>query len=511
MTPKFNIVLLTIDALRYDHCGFNGYNRDVSPQLDKIAKKAIVFDNVFSTGPCTPPAFCSMFTATLPFDKGGYSPLPKQKITIAEVLRTMGYQTAGFTSNPQNSHYFGYDRGFMKFYDSMITSTKNPLNKRILTYFEGSGEKSNALYNRLQNLKVPKVLQASLKKLFYRVFLGRSIIYYVPARWITRRALKWLWYHYSQEKKDAAPFFLWVHYMDTHDPFIPKWRNLVKINPKFPRHAFDYVKKYPEYTDVLKQNNRKKHLIDLYDAEFRAEDERIGFLVRVFKRRGIYDQTVFIVTADHGEEFNDHGDYGHRAHLYNELTHVPFMIFGGPAERNELPGLNPGTRVSTLLSLMQLAPTMLEILSIPKTSSFDAPSILDSLKNKDLTTSAGIILNATETGKKSVIACTYHKGIVTRFNQVKDRTIKKMISMQDTRWKYIFDAETMREELYDLQEDPREKRNIASDHEVILHVFRETCAQHLKSTGSARTKKIPEETGERAKILAALQKVKKNL
>lgn len=512
VNEKYNVVLLTIDALRYDHCGFNGYDRDVSPSMNKIAEHAVVFDKMYSTGPCTPPAFSSLFTATYPFDKGGYSPLPARKSTIAEAFKKHGYQNAGFTSNPQNSHYFNYDKGFVKFYDGLFSSSKNPLARRVLAYFESSGEKSNELYNRLQSIKIPKTVQGWLIRMFYRVLVGRSFIYYLPARGITRLARKWLYYHYFQDMQNREPFFLWIHYMDTHGPFKPKWKHLVKINPSFPRSAFDYIRRYPEYTDVLKENKRKKILVDLYDAGIRAVDERIGFFVRGLKRKHAYKKTIFLLLADHGEEFNDHGDYGHRAHLYNELLHIPFMIFGGPIDRGEYPTLRPGTRVASLHSLIQVAPTILQMVGVPAPQSFDANSILDGLErstSRELESSENSL--ASSIGEY-VMACTYHKGIVTRFNQSNDRSIKQAISLQNNQMKYIFDMETMKQELYDLQVDPLEKRDIASNHDDILRLFHDIALIYLKGNGYLlSTKKQLEMETEKDKLLAALQRVKSRL
>ena len=146
-----------------------------------------------------------MFTSTFPYDKGGYSPLPSKKITVAQVLKENGYYTAGFHSNPLISHYFNYHRGFTKYFDSMKTETNNPVigpvMNRILGFFEQSGERSNAALNHLQNLPFPKALQTSIKKLFYSVFLGRKTQYYEPAARITRRARSNV-----QSRKCCVPF-----------------------------------------------------------------------------------------------------------------------------------------------------------------------------------------------------------------------------------------------------------------------------------------------------------------
>ncbi|MEX2716394.1 MAG: sulfatase [Candidatus Sigynarchaeota archaeon] len=525
VNDKYNIVLITIDALRYDHCGFNGYHRDTTPRIDQLAQNAAVFDNMYATGPCTPPSFCSMFTATFPFDRGGYSPLPAGKTTIAEVLSRHGYQTAGFTSNPQNSHYFNYNRGFQRFFDSLGASSKNPITRQVLAHFERSGKRSNALYNRIQSAKIfPKIVQASLKRLFYRIFLGRSVIYYVRARGITRRALKWLWYHYiTSNPQDGAakrPFFLWTHYMDTHDPFIPKWKDLVEINPRFNKKEFDYVKRFPEYTDVLKINKRKRSLVDLYDAALRAADERIGFFVRRFKRKGVFDKTIFFLTSDHGEEFNEHGDFGHRAHLYNELLHVPFMVFGGPVERGEIQGIKAGTRITDTFSLGQLAPTILDLLGIRRPASFDMDSMMPHLA-RAVSGQAARENASTIFPARHVMACTFHKGIETRFNELKDKAIKRMVSIQDHAYKFILDMATTRCELYDLRADPGEKVDISMARPGIVEQCIAICKEYVKGNGRglSRTGSMKGEageneddaSGERAKITKAIARLKVRL
>lgn len=487
----YNIVLLTIDALRYDHCGFNGYPRPVTPRLDEFSKGGVTWDRMFSTGPYTPPAFCSMFTGTHPLAKGGFSPLPPDKKTIAEVLREAGFKTAGFTSNPLTSHYYNYERGFTKFFDSLVTTSSNPIKRKLLNKANVGGSRWNIILNRLQNLRVPKLVQANLKRAFYRIFFGRQVIYYVRARWITRRAIKWLRYHCLPDRGAIDPFFLWVHYMDTHDPFIPKWRDLRRIGSNITKREFEHNKAFPEYTEILKQHAMTSTLVDLYDAEARAVDFRVGFLVDFFRFKGLYTNTIFIITSDHGEEFNDHGDFGHRAHLYDELVHVPFMIFGGPVERGEIQGLTPGTRVGGLASLIQLAPTVTDITGIPRPSTFDASSLIDTI----------------EEGLDHVASVALHKGIATRFNNVADRGIAKMGCIRDREYKYIHDGETGKNELYHLEADPGERHNLVLERPDIARTYHERCIQYL--TGLDHVKHDTRDTlsTEREKVVAALKRL----
>ncbi|MBD3188389.1 sulfatase-like hydrolase/transferase [Candidatus Bathyarchaeota archaeon] len=516
----YNIVLLTVDALRYDKCGFNGYQRNVTPRIDDLLQDGVIFDNIMSTGPCTPPAFCSMFTGTYPFDKGGYSPLPLGKISIAQVLEKHGYFTAGFHSNPLISHFFNYHRGFKKYYDSMSSDEgTNPVFKKILGFFEKDGQKSNVMFNQLQNLPIPKVLQTNIKNLFYRLFLGRQVKYYDPANSITKRVIRWLKHAVFHEKdgkrkqvtkgqgrglhrrKVKTPIFLWVHYMDTHDPFMPQdYNHLEQVNARISKREFEHNKKYPEYTDILKEHDKKQRLIDFYDAEIPSVDENISTIVTLFKKHGEYDKTIFILTSDHGEEFNEHGDYGHRAHLYDELPHVPFAIFGGPIEREEIPGLNPGTRVPGLSSLIQLPPTILELAGLENDPAFDSESLLKNIGNGN-------------PGLDHVMACTFHKGIVTRFNQASDRTIKKMVSVRTNEFKYIYDQETESKELYNLKTDEMEQQDISEKHPRKSNEFHELCEYYINCKGAALGKSSDEHfnTLEKRKISNIAGKLKMKL
>ncbi|MHA1793111.1 MAG: sulfatase [Promethearchaeota archaeon] len=505
-----NIVLLTIDALRFDHCGFNGYHRDVTPNIDKLVNKGVKFTNMYATGPCTPPSFCSIFTGTFPFDKGGYSPLPSQKTTIAEVMKNAGYYTAGFHSNPLISHFFNYHRGFMKYFDSMTTENISPVKKKILNFFESDGTKSNVLLNQLQNLPIPKKLQTTIKNLFYSTFLGRKVKYYIPANKITRMTINWLKSKFIFKKKSEnlkektnktsqvknrpskkksqlmkKPLFLWVHYMDTHDPFIPSdYKNLKKIKSPISKKEFEHNLSYPEYTDILKENDKKRKLIDFYDAEIIDVDEKINKLVNYFKELDLYKNTIFILTSDHGEEFNDHGDYGHRAHLYDELVHVPFAIFGGPIEEGKFNLLKPGTTIKNLLSLIQLPSTILTLARIKNEGHFDAESIFKSLSSQSSRENQAQA-KGNQRGKERshVMSCTFHKGIVTRFNQSTDPTIKKMACIRTRKYKYIFDTETNKKELYNVIDDPKEMNDIANKEMNLVNTFHELCITYIKGRG----------------------------
>ena len=281
-----NLVLVVLDTVRADHLAPYGYARVTTPHLDAFARdEATRFTQARSSSSWTLPSHASLFTGLLPSEHGAAypgetaHPLRGEVVTLAERLRAAGYETAAVVANtlfivPR----LGMDQGFGHFDDRRGS-------------FVGD------------YLALPQL--AGL-----RLAVGHTP--YRSAREITEAALQWLDARSPSEGRLAArPFFLMLNYMDAHRPYLPP--------SPFDKAFSDEV---PEY--ALKPE-RKLHLL-LYDRELMHLDSQLARLLERLRERGLFENTVVVVTADHGEAFGEHGRYGHSGTLFEELVHVPLYV-----------------------------------------------------------------------------------------------------------------------------------------------------------------------------------------
>jgi arylsulfatase len=279
-----NVVLLSFDALRADHLGWYGYDRDTSPTLDRLAHESVAFRNAFSASSHTREAVPALLTGEYP-DVAIDSNYRLATDTIASTLSAEGYTTAGFHSNPYVSRAYGYGRGFDTFDDDL----------------------------HLGRHKLIALAQRALDKLKNR--------HYARVEEINERSLSWL------DSLDEEPFFLWNHYMDTHGPYEPPGQYATlytetEISGRDAQSLYQRAIKKPEsITDEERQL-----LIDLYDAEVRYNDERIGEFLEELRKRDLLDRSLLFITSDHGDAFGRHGYYEHPRYLHDEITRVPLIV-----------------------------------------------------------------------------------------------------------------------------------------------------------------------------------------
>ncbi|WP_436930037.1 sulfatase [Halosimplex halobium] len=350
-------VLITVDALRADHLAQYGYYRNTMPVLDDIADDALRYTNAYANGPHTARSLPSLLTS-----KRLFSTELTNGPTIATVLQDGGITTAALHSNTAISTRYDQIDGFDTYEDystALDDSSENTVPKK----------RRQKLYNRLVSVVAPRIPESSgihsLASFVHGSMSSSESMHdfsvYVGAEELTTDAIEWVRQHAGTE------FFLWMHYMDPHRPY--------GLHPPEP----EYVEKKPS-TDRLRRLMAKvgentsdvtdeewKYLVDLYDSELRYTGKQIDRFFRLLRDEGIWEETNLILTADHGEEFYDHGEAFHRNLPYEELIHVPLFVRTTDGRS--------GTRES-LRELIDIGPTVLEFHDEHE-SSFEGRSLFD--------------------------------------------------------------------------------------------------------------------------------------
>ncbi|UIP01055.1 sulfatase [Halobaculum sp. CBA1158] len=405
-----NIALITVDSLRADHVGFNGYDRDTTPTLDERADESHIFTDTVAHACATRPSFPSILTSTHGLLYGGFDHLADEQVPLSVPLSDSGYATAGFHSNPYLSAQFGYDRGFDHFSDSERDPTFASRLRRYVS--ENVGGRVNDLLSWVHTKTEEHA----------GVDVGD---YYKDATTLTDEALEWV-------ESVQEPWFLWVHYMDPHHPYIPPSEHQAFGEPISKRRGVKLRQRVLDDPDGLSESDWSD-LVDLYDAEIRYTDAEIGRLLD-----GIGNAT-WAVTADHGEEFHEHGGFGHKNRFYEEHVHVPFMLGGvhGSGVHNHLVGLN------------DVPMTLLRLADVDVPDTYRGVDAREGTRDRVLGGWAGDVGTDLDRGR--------------------------LMSRTETE-KYIRDISDDTEEMYDLCSDPEESHNRTtfqgkSDHRTAVDSF----------------------------------------
>lgn len=288
-----NVLLIVIDTLRADHLGCYGYSRPTSPNLDALAARGVRFAQAHSTSSWTAPSVTSILTGLYPAVHGvekANSVLGDGVPTMAEAFRKAGYATAALSSNPVFvSPRVGLARGFDTF----------------------------------DVLQGPPVARDKAVDMIPTDPSFQSFVEVAKANRVTDAALAWL----DESQRGSRPWFLYVHYIDPHADYLPPpefaARFGVKPGAKYSgadQRALLLTFRPPESADDLAT------LVGLYDGEIAFTDEHVGRLLSAVETG--WKNTLVVVTADHGEEFGDHGRLLHTMTLYEEQLHVPLIIAG---------------------------------------------------------------------------------------------------------------------------------------------------------------------------------------
>jgi arylsulfatase len=379
------VIFILVDALRPDHLGAYGYSRPTSPNLDTLAASGVRFENAITASVFTLTSVASIFTGRYPWEHGVIFTrnlhLPASLPVLAQEFQKQGYSTAAFSGTYFRFSLEGFDRGFQVFDESCAQA-----------FFRDSADCLN------------------------------------------RSALPWLQAHADE------PFFLYLHYVDTHAPYYA---------PEPFRHRFTQGHR-PDHNaaglgDAARFGDGRKwfqvplrptpadleYLKDLYDGEIAYADARIGEILKFLRQSGQMDSTFILVTADHGEAFQEHGELEHRKTLYDEALKVPLILAG--------PGLPRGKVIIAQVRTLDFGATLLGL-------AFDDRIILGegrSLKplGEGLPLAPEPALAAAYLGKE-----------------------QRIYALRAPEWKLIVRYPGRNLELYHLADDPLEKRNLAPQH-----------------------------------------------
>jgi arylsulfatase A-like enzyme len=401
--PAKNVLLISVDTLRADRLGCYGYARPTSPRIDRLAAEGVRFHQAISQAPWTTPSHTSLLTSRYPsshrvtqswarFDRflkegRGYRVFAEDAITLADVLQAHGYRTLALTGGATLAAELGFAQGF-----------------------DAYREDSYGLAERV------------------RAMLGR-----------------WL-----EESRDL-PFFIFLHTFDVHAPY--RHTEMTEgVLTEAQRDAIHRGLGQPEHGDIngfaslLRELGlfRMKVTSALYDGGIRFTDAFLGSLLEDLRRLGLEDRTLVVLTSDHGEEFSDHDRTrfydAHCQTVYEELIRVPLVV--------RLPGTIPAGRVvDTPVELVDVAPTILDILGVPTPPAMEGKSLL------------GLATGRTHEHKEWTLSEATCNDVETK--ALRGRDLKYIGA-----WEALDDEHAgipgplIKERVFDLVGDPGEKQNL---------------------------------------------------
>jgi arylsulfatase A-like enzyme len=425
-----NVLFILVDTLRADHLSAYGYARDTSPALEKLAEGGVRFDRAYAPAPWTKPSVASMFTGQYPHRHGlnfVLATLPASAQTLAERLSQAEFATAGVVSHGFVGPKNGFDQGF-------------------------------------------DVFDAEEAK-------GHS---HVSTVGVTKRALTLL----EHLREHERPFFLFVHYFDPHYEY-RRHREVA-----FASESAGRLRGGEDIHDLRAMGpslsaEEVAFLEDVYDEEIRFTDAGIGELLDALEALDLDDDTLVVVTADHGEEFFGRGWLGHTRTLYEEVIRVPLIV--------RVPGSEgPGRAVSAPVSLVSLAPTILDYLGVDAPdAAFQGPSLRP-------------LIDGSPDAELPPVRSEVRFIVLSSESVLAEKAAFKH-ALIDGRYKLIKDFRGQSYELYDLERDPGERENLASSRPELLQEMKVALSRtqdvEAKSSAAAEDATLDPKDAERLRNL----------
>ena len=312
-----NVLLIVLDTARADRFSCVGYERKTSAHIDKLALEGAIYESAYATNFWTLPSHASLFTGLYPTQAGATSEtlqLPLSNTTLAEMMKQAGYGTAAFVCNTWVSAERGFAKGFDEFHEMW-----RPANQSQVAPQPGW-----------------------------------------PERATLRKVLGWL----DQQKAAGNPFFVFINLNCIHlpyrppEPFLTHFVGNKGYNNKEVNRIAEITSMWAHLAGEVKLSERDFRIMsDLYDGEVAFADQCVGQIVERLRDSGVLDDVVVIVTSDHGENLGEHGRIDHNLSMYETTLHVPLVI-RYPRRLKE------GTRIDDLVSLVDIAPTILDLCGV---------------------------------------------------------------------------------------------------------------------------------------------------
>jgi arylsulfatase A-like enzyme len=379
------VVLVILDAAGAKHFGCYGYARATTPEIDRIAAEGVLFERAYTPAAYTLAAMSSLWTSQYPDEHQNVdmrtASLDRARWTLADLLFERGVYSVGFVANGVAGPAFSFDRGFAEFHE----------------VYSKQGSRAEG----------------------FRPLL--------PA-WFARHK--------------ARPFLAYVHFREPHAPYDPPAPFNTLFGPDaLPRSETRGLNAL--HAEGKLHEAMLAQVIRLYDGNLAYADREVGVLRRALEAEGIWDKSVIVVTADHGEAMLEHGYIGHNRQLYEESVHIP-LIVRFPEGRGPR-----GVRIQGLVDLVDLAPTIADLLGARSGGAADA------FRGRSLLT-----LVAGGSGKTVV--------------PLRSSGERPSYGLRDERFKYIHDSATGRAELYDLAADPQERNDLAASDPLRAAFYRQS-------------------------------------
>lgn len=434
-----NIVVVVMDTARASDTV--PADPSITPTLADLANEGVAYTNAFSSAPWTLPSHASLFTGTYASRHGahgGHTYLDEGLFTLAEALAGEGYQTVGISNNTWITEEFGFARGFGTFHKTwQFIQSETDLGE--VTRAEHTRWKARAFLSRVfSGNPLVNGLNAAYDE-FFRTSHDDGAAH--TTEWLA----DWL-----TERRSEKPFFCFANYIEPHIEYRPPRTFAEAFLPDGAYERAMNIRQDPRAYDVGEYDISDEEfslLNGLYRGELAYLDSKLAELCEALKANGSWEDTVVIVCGDHGENVGDHDFFGHQYNVYDSLLRVPLVIHGEAFE--------PTTGEDELVQLLDLFPTLLDLAGI------DAPEAREQTQGRSLL--------AQETPREAVFAEYVSpqpsmEQLEERFGEIPDHVYEYDRSLRAVRtreYKYIRGSDES-EELYDVEQDPEERFDIAS-------------------------------------------------